>query len=298
MEKMKILVWDLPVRLFHWMFAGAFAVAWLTSEADNWLMVHILAGYLILGLLVFRLLWGFVGGRYARFASFRFSPGEGFRYLKQALAGTAMRHIGHNPAGSWGVYLLLSLGLLTGLAGLATLGGQEGQGPLAVWVSFAAGEAFEEVHEFLANTMMFVVVLHLAGVALESWHHRENLPRAMLTGIKDGSPDASTASRRLFSAMLLLLAVVAGIVWFLGGTEYNAGYKISRSIDPRETPLRITETPYWVGKHRHIALKAWSQAPIGSKANCVACHKDVEQGRFAGAAIPRGVTARFANSHG
>jgi len=296
---MKILVWDIPTRLFHWLFAGAFAVAWLTSEEDAWLNVHVFVGYLMLGLLGFRLMWGFAGGRYARFASFRFSWKEGIAYLLQVLTGSAKRHIGHNPAGSWAVYLLLALGLLAGLSGMITLAGQEGQGPLAPWVPYSAGEAFKEVHEALASAMLGAVVLHLAGVALESWRHRENLPRAMLTGLKEGTPDAATPSRRLLSALILLVAIGAGGVWFFGNApitarEHDASYKINRSIDPRETPLRISETPYWQGKHQQIAENVWHNPQIGTRANCTACHKDAERGVFVGATIPRDVVTRVA----
>lgn len=289
---MKILVWDVPTRLFHWLFAGSFAVAWLTSDSDSWLNVHVFAGYLMLGLLGFRLIWGFAGGRYARFASFRFSLKEGIAYLMQVLAGTARRHIGHNPAGSWAVYLLLVLGLLAGLSGMITLAGQEGQGPLAAWVPYRAGEAFKEVHEALASIMLGVVVLHLAGVALESWRHRENLPRAMVTGLKEGAPDAAAPSRRWFSALLLIVAVGAGSAGYFSGApitggEHEAGHKISRSIDPRETPLRITETPYWQGKHRDISAAVWKQPQVGTRANCAACHQDAERSVFVPARLPR-----------
>ena len=142
-----------------------------------------LSGYLMLGLLGFRLMWGFVGGRYARFSSFRFSLREGLTYLLQVLTGSAKRHLGHNPAGSWAVYLLLVLGLLAGLSGMVTLAGQEGQGPLGAvgallgWRGIQGGARGRGQCRCLV-----VVVLHLAGVALESWRHRENLPRAMLTG--------------------------------------------------------------------------------------------------------------------
>lgn len=289
---MKILVWDIPTRLFHWLFAGAFATAWLTSDSDSWLNVHVFAGYLMLGLLAFRLVWGFAGGRYARFASFRFSLKDGAAYLMQVLAGTARRHIGHNPAGSWAVYLLLALGLMAGLSGMITLGGQEGQGPLASWVPFWAGEAFEEVHEALASLMLGVVALHLGGVALESWRHRENLPRAMVTGLKEGPSDAATPSRRWLIALLLLLAVGAGAAGYFSsapitGGDEDAGHKISRSIDPRETPLRVTETPYWLGKHDEIDAAVWKRPQVGSSANCVACHENAERSVFVPARLPR-----------
>lgn len=289
---MKILVWDIPTRLFHWLFAGAFAVAWLTSDSDSWLNIHVFAGYLMLSLLGFRLIWGFIGGRYARFSSFRFGWKEGIAYLFQVLTGSAKRHIGHNPAGSWAVYLLLALGLLAGLSGMITLAGQEGQGPLALWVPYWAGDAFKEVHEALASAMLGVVFLHLAGVALESWRHRENLPRAMVTGLKEGTPDAATPSRRMVSALLLLAAVGVSAVWYFSSApitagDDDAGYKISRSIDPRETPLRITETPYWQGKHRDISAAIWKQQKVGSRANCTACHQDAEHNVFIPARLPR-----------
>lgn len=294
---MKILVWDLPTRLFHWLLAASFAVAYLSAEEANWLAVHVFAGYLMLGLLGFRLAWGFAGGRYARFSSFRFSLREGFGYLKQVLAGTAKRHLGHNPAGSWAVYLLLGLAFLAGLSGLITLAGQEGEGPLAAWVPYGSAGAVKEVHEALVNAMLAMVILHLAGVALEGWRHRENLARAMLSGSKDGTPEAAAPAHQL-SALLLLAAVAAGGLWYFGDAavaarEGSAGYKIVRSIDPRETPLRISETPYWKAKHRHIAASVWRSPQVGSRANCVACHQNAERGDFA-STLPREVAATVA----
>lgn len=300
---MKILVWDLPTRLFHWLFAAAFTVGFLSGEEDGWLNIHVFAGYLLLGLLAFRLLWGFVGGRYARFSSFLFSPRQGLSYLFDVLKGGAKRHIGHNPAGSWAIYLLLALGLATGITGLLTLGGQEGLGPLAAWVPYLMGHGFKEAHEFFANSMLAVVFLHLGGVAVESWRHHENLARAMVTGDKDGEPAEATPSRRPLAMLLLLAAVAAGaFVYFSGNAivarpdgehgRYDAGYKINRSIDPRETPLRITETLYWRDKHHKIGKPVWLRADIGSKANCAACHRDAERGVFAGASIPRPVASK------
>lgn len=296
---MKILIWDLPTRLFHWLLAASFVVAYVSAGEDGWLDVHVFSGYLMLGLLGFRLVWGFVGGRYARFSSFRFSLKEGLGYLKQVLAGTAKRHLGHNPAGSWAVYLLLGLAFLAGLSGLVTLAGQEGQGPLSAWVPYASSKIFKEVHEVAVNAMLVMVILHLAGVALESWRHRENLARAMLSGSKAGAPGSATASNHLFSALFLAAAVVMGGLWYFGSVavtavEHEAGYKINRSIDPRETPLRISSTPYWKDKHGDISGQVWRSPRVGSKANCVACHQNAERGLFVGAVIPRDMAAKGA----
>ena len=199
---MKILIWDLPTRLFHWLLAASFVVAYVSAGEDGWLDVHVFSGYLMLGLLGFRLVWGFVGGRYARFSSFRFSLKEGLGYLKQVLAGTAERHLGHNPAGSWAVYLLLGLAFLAGLSGLVTLAGQEGQGPLSAWVPYASSKIFKEVHEIAANAMLVMVILHLAGVALESWRHRPNLSRSIPSRTTPAKIAPTTAPRTPATAVI------------------------------------------------------------------------------------------------
>lgn len=184
-----IKVWDLPVRIFHWSMVAAFTIAFLTE--DEWLSLHTLAGYSVTGLIAFRLLWGVVGSRHARFSAFVRSPSEVVAYLKQVVTFRAPRHLGHNPAGGAMVLALLVALLLTGLTGMATYGAVEGAGPLAGMLagssSFSA-ELFEEAHELFANLTLLLVFAHLAGVAVASLQHRENLPRAMVTGLKSSQP--------------------------------------------------------------------------------------------------------------
>lgn len=214
---MKILVWDLPTRLFHWLLALSFVVAWLTSDSDRWLDVHVLAGYLMSGLIAFRLVWGIAGSRYAKFRAFAFKPGEALAYLRDVLRRDARRYIGHNPAGSWAIYLLLVLGFLAAASGLVVLGGEEQHGPLAGLVGFATGEQFKELHEVMAWLMLAVVGLHLAGVAVESWLHRENLPRAMVTGFKEGQAGEGISSGRKITGVMLLAVAIASAAWYLKG---------------------------------------------------------------------------------
>jgi len=374
----RILVWDIPTRLFHWLFALSFIVAWLTSENDRQLSVHTFFGYLMLGLIGFRLIWGVAGGHYARFTSFLYSPTAGLAYLREVLSGSGARYIGHNPAGSQAVYLLLALGLAVCISGLFTQGGEEQQGAAAGLVSFAVGEIFKEGHEITSTLMLFTVFGHLAGVATESWLHKENLPRSMVTGMKNAPEDAPASKPYLLAGALMLVAVTAfGVWWFfyalhqpiekrLGyeqdvphvafvgpkladnalwreecgschlafhptllparswqkmmaeqdkhfGTDLalddatskellaflvnnaaetstrEAALKINRSIKPGTTPLRITETPYWIKKHRGIAESDWRLPKVKNKLNCGACHTDAEAGTFEDAAmhIPR-----------
>lgn len=180
-----IRVWDPLVRLFHWGLAAGFTIAFLTE--DDLLALHVWAGYTVLGLLVFRLFWGFVGPRHARWTDFVKTPGEIIAYLQDAVRFRAARHLGHNPAGGAMVVALMVCLTATGLSGLAVHGGQELSGPLAPLLgglSEGWAHTLEDVHEVLANLTLVLVFLHLAGVAFARFQHQENLPLAMLTGTK------------------------------------------------------------------------------------------------------------------
>ena len=171
MDKRRILVWDLPVRAFHWLLAIPFAGAFLTAESERYRDVHVALGYTMLGLLAFRLIWALVGSRYARLSSFAFGPRAVLAYLRSLLTLRPLHYIGHNPAGSWVIYVLVVLGLLTGVAGYATY-------------NDVGGEWLEELHEGTANAMLTLVVVHVAGVVVSSFLHRENLVGSMVTGYK------------------------------------------------------------------------------------------------------------------
>jgi len=181
----QIKVWDLAVRVFHWSLASAFLIAYLTE--DDWLDIHVFAGYTIGMLITFRLLWGFVGTHNARFSDFVRPPREVFAYLKDIASFHPKRYIGHNPAGgAMVVALLLSL-LMTVLTGMSVYGAEEWAGPLAELFINApgfAGDMFEELHEFFANFTLLLVVLHLVGVILAGLQHGENLVRSMFNGRK------------------------------------------------------------------------------------------------------------------
>ncbi len=197
----RVLVWDWPVRIGHWLLVGAFALAWLTSESETWRLVHAYAGGAVVGVILFRILWGMKGTHHARFSSFVRGPGAALGYLKGLLSGRAAHKAGHNPAGGWAIIALLTLGLLTGASG---------------WLMYQdiGGDLLEEVHEVLATTMLAVAFLHLAGVIVGSLVHRENLVRAMLTGRKQGPPDAAIAGTRPLAA-LLMLGWIAAIAWWI-----------------------------------------------------------------------------------
>jgi Cytochrome b len=191
-------VWDLPVRVFHWTLVACFVGAYALGDTERWRNVHVMLGYTVLGLIAFRLLWGFFGTHHARFRSFAFSPVAAARHLRDEIAGTAQRHLGHNPAGSWAVYGLLLLGVATGVTGYLTFNG-------------VGGEAFEEVHEVCANAWLALVVLHVLGVVFSSFMQRENLVRAMVTGRKRGA--AAGVEPRPWRALGVTLAAAVVGFW-------------------------------------------------------------------------------------
>lgn len=215
----QVLVWDAPVRVFHWMMVLSFAGAWLTAESERWRLLHVTLGYTMAGLVAFRLVWGLVGTRHARFASFVRGPRAVLQYLK-ALVGRAPEHsVGHNPAGAWAI-----VGLLV-LAALAT-----GTG----WAIYneVGGEWLEDLHEGAATAMLALVGVHVAGVVVSSWLHRENLVGAMVTGRKVAPPQDAIRSAWRSVAALMLVAVLAfwGMQW--SSAPVAGGASVSAALQP------------------------------------------------------------------
>lgn len=185
-----IRVWDPLIRLFHWSLVGFFTVAYLTE--DEFFNLHSYSGYAVALLLGFRLVWGLIGTRYARFTSFVTGPRTVLSYLKALVRGKARHYVGHNPAGAAMILLLIASLLLTTFSGMSIIAA-DGQGPLAhTFVAAYSGEWVEDIHEFFANFTVFLVALHVAGVLVSSLLHRENLVRAMITGRK---PQTTTTSK-------------------------------------------------------------------------------------------------------
>ena len=166
-----VRVWDIFVRLFHWSVVLSFVVAWLTRHGSE--DIHHLAGYAAAALVALRVVWGVVGTHYARFAQFTRPPRAVLGYLGDIATGREARYLGHNPAG--GAMILLLLALLAGTAGT---------GWMMTTDQFWGVDWVSKLHERLADGLLVLVLLHIAGVVLASVRHRENLVRAMVTGRK------------------------------------------------------------------------------------------------------------------
>jgi cytochrome b len=197
----KVLIWDLPTRLFHWSltagFLASFGIAMWAGERSRWFPVHMLLGLALAFVVLLRVVWGTIGSRYARFQSFVYRPSELAAYLKSTVTRHSLRYAGHNPGSALATFAILALIILVAGSGVLMSMGFE---------------AAEEVHGFLAYALAAVVAVHILGVAWHSWRHRENLTATMITGRKEANPAEAIASSRPVVAVVfaVLMIVVIG----------------------------------------------------------------------------------------
>ena len=164
-------VWDLVTRIFHWSLVLVFCAAQITAE--EWDSAHEYVGYVIIGLVIFRLIWGFVGPKNVRFIDFVKSPGPIVEHITGMLIGRHTPETGHNPAGGAMVVVLLAWLALTGLTGW-----------LSITLSGSFAEILEDAHEFLGEFSLLLVASHIAGVIVMSILERQNLAKSMIDGKK------------------------------------------------------------------------------------------------------------------
>ena len=225
----QILVYDLPTRLFHWLFAGlfitAFAISNLVDDDSARFSLHMLAGLAMVFVVVLRLAWSLVGTRHARFTDLTLNPALLLAYFRDLFSARGRRWPGHNPASSWAAVVMVGLTLGLGATGYLMATGPE-------------NHTLEEVHEVLANTFLVVVLLHLAGIAMHVLKHRDRLPAAMVTGRKEALDGAQEAVANV---------PVAGIA-FLAGTALFIAYLLqhydaqARTLDLFGTTLQLGES--------------------------------------------------------
>lgn len=208
----RVLVWDLPTRLFHWLFAGSFVAAFTIGQVVDddaaAFKLHMLLGGVMAFMVLLRVVWGFVGSRHARFSAFVFGPRAVVDYLSRALRGQETHHTGHNPGSSAAIFLMLALAL-----GLAGTGAFMSRG----------GEVLEEAHEVLAYLMVTVVAVHVAGVAWHTYRHRENITRGMIDGRKVAGPEQGIKSAHPVVAAVFLALVGLWTVGLVRGYDPATG---------------------------------------------------------------------------
>jgi len=216
MPEPKRLVWDLPLRLFHWLFASSILASWYTAEFD-YMEVHFWLGYFTIGLILFRLIWGFIGPRHARFASFLARPPAVWLYLKGVTNRSSPQTVGHNPLGGLMVIAMLVLTGLQAATGLVATDDIIWAGPYNPAVSGDTAEAMTSIHHLNFNVILGAIVLHLAAIAFYAFGKRQHLVPPMLHGKKLASivPEhEAIASSQLLKAAIVI-AVSGGAVWWL-----------------------------------------------------------------------------------
>ena len=207
-------VWDAPTRLFHWAIVLLIATSYISVQ-KNWMQLHLMSGFTVLTLLLFRVVWGFVGSDTARFRQFLRSPVAGLRHLAQFTRREPDTEIGHNAAGGWMV--LLMLGLLAGQVGTGLFANDDGgtEGPLAKYVTKETSDWLSGIHAKSFNVLIGLMALHVLAVVGYAVIKRQNLLRPMITG-KKRLPAATPAPRMASSLLALAILILAGAaVWIL-----------------------------------------------------------------------------------
>ncbi len=226
----EVKVWDPFARVCHWALAAAVAIAYF-NEDGAWLRLHMWAAYTIIALLAFRLIWGFIGPRHARFPDFVTFPNAVLSFIKDGARLKAKPYSGHNPAGAWMIILLVVMLSLISLSGVMLYGAGQHAGPVAgmmAGTSVMWEDALKETHGMLASLTLGLIVFHMAGVIVESLIYKENLVRAMFTGrkrpLKVNEPALSAARsspspRARAPGSILAAAAAILLVWVMLGAE-------------------------------------------------------------------------------
>lgn len=235
----KTKVYDLPTRLFHWLFAAtflaAFFVAKFIDDDSPAYAYHMLLGLVLVLVVALRVIWGFVGSKYARFSSFSLRPNDLLQYFKQLFIGKTSRTLGHNPASSWAALIMLTLALGLGLTGY-------------LMASSSNKEALEEVHEILANIFIVVALSHIAGVIFHMLRHRDGIALSIVHGKKTAIEGQSGINHSHKGIGLIFLAVVAGFVFYLD-RNYD---KTTQSLTLFGNTLQLSESE----NEDHLGLEA------------------------------------------
>ena len=191
-----VLVWDLPTRLFHGLltvgFVACFSIALLAGEHSAWFPVHMLLGMVLGAAVVWRVIWGIFGSRYARLNQLFYSPAALWKYLRGAITSTEPRYVGHNPGSSYAILAMLVLLIVVVATGLLMSNGMD--------------EA-EEVHSVAAYALLAVVIVHVLGVGWHTIRHRENITMSMITGRREALPAEAIQSGRPLAALVFVAVI-------------------------------------------------------------------------------------------
>lgn len=213
-DMMKVKVWDLPVRVFHWLLVLLLVFQYVTYET-SYMTWHMYGGYAILALLLFRIIWGFIGGTHARFGNFLYGPGAILGYIKTLPKRQAAKFAGHNPLGGYSVLLMLVVILVQAFTGLFANDDVMTEGPLTQWIAKETSDWLTTIHRYNFYVILGLVAAHVGAVLYYLLYKSENLVGAMFTGYKM-LPKGHGGTRIAGPGLaLIVLAIAVGVVYFV-----------------------------------------------------------------------------------
>ncbi|MFQ5442182.1 MAG: cytochrome b/b6 domain-containing protein [Thermodesulfobacteriota bacterium] len=253
---MRIRVWDIPTRVFHWLLAFAYLSVFLTSRSESLLDYHTTAGYLALGLVVFRIVWGFAGTRYSRFSEFVKGWREVRSFLAKALSREPIRYIGHNPAVAWVILLMLTVTVVVTVTGVITYGGEEGLGVWAGYFTFEMAAYAKPVHTYLAYFAVFLIAVHISAALFHDFILKENIIASMFTGTKEDEGGWSISYSRAMKtpekghplarlSVWIIVTVMASLALVYLPPEYGEGYRVPIVRDQSGAWVELHENELW-----------------------------------------------------
>ena len=212
----RVLVWDLPTRLFHWLLVITVGTSFLTGKiGGNLMRYHEWSGFVILALLLFRVAWGFVGSRESRFATFVRDPATVFLYAKSLLHRNSPQYLGHNPLGGWSIVAMLLALFIQAATGLFANDNIATEGPLYLWVSRETSDWLTGIHKLNQQIIIVLISVHLLAVLFHLFFKGENLVTPMITGIKEWDREVPEPARGRTWLAAVIAALVISSVYLL-----------------------------------------------------------------------------------
>jgi len=212
----RIRVWDLPTRLFHWLIVIFVVVSFTTGMAGgNWMTYHLKSGFIIFTLLLFRLIWGFWGGRYSRFIAFFRGPAAVMGYAKTLFRKDSPKILGYNPMGGWSVMAMLAALAVQVGTGLFANDDIATQGPLYGWVGKATSDWLTGIHVFNKGVILFLIALHISAVLFYLFIKHDNLIVPMVTGLRPWREPAPSSNYKIWRAVLAAALSIMGVCWLV-----------------------------------------------------------------------------------
>ncbi len=223
-KKGYVFVWPISTRIIHWMMALSFTAAFITSFHENMLHNHVAFGFIFLIIIIYRIIWGIVGPRYATFNTFKLKPSQLKHYFVEKVQNRWRKiPAGHNPASSWFTVWALSVGTVIVISGLLLYGVQEAKGFFRYlnddYTQYMT--LLDQIHKYASYLFAFWVVLHISGVLIEQFWHKTGMVFAMITGYKKTEGEDTEVKKKLsfFSYMMILIAI--GTYFFITSSNYN-----------------------------------------------------------------------------